>query len=218
MNLKILVLSIIVSFLLAGTMSAQTREDWQYFISGINYELFEKGIKQMEAGRLEHAAETFFLLTERMPTRFSPYFWLAGIYDQLGEHEKTIETCNKIRYRFSIIIRRFGNPVYKNPIYSQFYFTLGTAYFERKSYREAAEAFERLLKAGNYERTEYANLKKFYPACGVTRDAFYAMVHYRLGAAYVSLGKPEAAMEQYKELQKSDAKKAEALFKIIKKK
>lgn len=217
MNLKRLVLCLVVSLLLAGMRTAQTQEDWRYFISGIDLELFEKGIGEMEAGKLADAAETFSLLTERMPTRFSPYLWLAGIYSQLGDHKKTVDVCNKIRYRFSVIIRRFGNPVNKNPIYSQFYYTLGTAFFKLGRYREAAAAFERLLKAGNYKSTSYSNLKKFYPTCGFTPGAFYALVHYQLGIAYVSSGDEEAAMEQYKELLKLDAKKAEELFKEIKK-
>jgi len=215
MNLKRLVLCLVVSFLLAGMKTAQTQEDWRYFISGIDLELFEKGINEMDAGKLADAAETFSLLTERMPTRFSPYLWLAGIYSQLGDHKKTVEVCNKIRYRFSIIIRRFGNPVYKNPIYSQFYYTLGTAFFKLGRYREASAAFERILKAGNFKSTGYSNLKKFYPTCGFTPEAFYALVHYQLGIAHVSSGDEEAAMGQYKQLLKLNAKKAEELLKEI---
>ncbi len=217
MNVKRLVLSLVVLALLVGTMPAQTREDWQHFISGIDLDLFKKGMKQVDAGKLADAAETFSLLTERMPTRFSPYLWLAGIYGQLGNHRKTVEICNKLRYRFSVVIRRFGNRTYKNPIYSQFYYTLGMAYFKLGDYGEAAAAFERLLKAGNYKSTDYANLKKFYPSCGLAPDKFYILVYYQLGVVYFSLGDQEAAMVQYKELRKLDAKKAEELYEIIKK-
>lgn len=216
MNLKRLVLSLVVLFLLVGILTGRPQEDWRYFISGIDLELFETGMKQVDAGELADAAGTFSLLTERMPTRFSPYLWLAGVYSQLGDHKKTVDVCNKVRYRFSIILRRFGNPAYKNPIYSQFYYTLGMAYFNGERYREAAAAFERLLKARNYKSTNYSNLKKFYPTCGIAPDAFYALVHYHLGVAYSFLGEKEAAMVQYNALQKLDAKKAAELFKFIK--
>ena len=165
---------------------------------------------------LAEAAETFELLMNRKTLTAAPYFWLAGIYSQLEQHEDTAATCEQILYRFFPLGMKFlAKPSYKNPLYSQFYYTLGSAYLELNRYYDALAAFKKILKSHNYKKTNSYNFRIFYPTSQLGARAFYALVHYKLGIAYSSRGDRDEAMAQYKKLKKLDKEKAEKLLNII---
>jgi tetratricopeptide (TPR) repeat protein len=216
-TMKRMILSLIVMVLFTGALAAQSADNnWKYFISGYDADLFDEGIKQAETGKLAEAAETFELLLGRKTLSAPPYFWLAGIYSQIEQPENTAAACEKILYRFFPHgMKRLAKPSYKNPLYSQFYYILGSAYLELDRYYDAAAAFKKILKSHNYKKTNSYNFKIFYPASQLSPDGFYALVHYKLGIAYSSRGDRDEAMKQYKELNKLDKEKAEKLLEII---
>ena len=78
--MKRMILSLVVLVLFTAAMAAQSaNNNWKYFISGYDADLFDEGIKQVENGKLAEAAETFELLMTRKTLTAAPYFWLAGI-------------------------------------------------------------------------------------------------------------------------------------------
>lgn len=217
MRLNKLMVSMVVLVLFTGVLAAQNADTgWKYFLSNIDKDLFDKGVALIENGKLAEAAENFEQMLGRKTMTFAPYFCLVGVYGQMDQHETTLEMCKKLLYRFPKVIRKLGNTSVRNPIYSQFYYTLGNAYLELNKYKEAAAAFKNVLISNNYKRTNSFNMKQFYPTSDLDADAFYALTHFRLGITYASMGDGEAAMKQYNILEKTDKEKAEKLLSIIK--
>lgn len=215
--MKRMILSLIVMVLFTAALAGQSaNNNWKYFISGYDGDLFDEGIKQAKTGKLAEAAETFELILGRKTLSPPPYFWLAGIYSQLEQPENTAATCEQILYRFFPHgMKHLAKPSYKNPLYSTFYYTLGSAYLELNRCYDAAVAFKKVLKSHNYKKTNSYNFRIFYPTSQLSAKAFYALVHYKLGIAYSSRGDRDEAMKQYKKLKKLDKEKAEELLDII---
>jgi tetratricopeptide (TPR) repeat protein len=216
MKLNKLIVSIVVLVVLSSVLAAQSANtNWKYFLSDINRDLFDKGMKLIEDGKLSEAAESFEQVLGRKTLTFSPYFCLIGVYGQMDQHEFTLNMGKKLLYLFPKVIKELGNTSIKNPVYSQFYYTLGNAYLELSHYKEAAAAFKNVLRSNNYKRTNSFNMKKLYPTSDLEANAFYALTHLRLGIAYASMGNRDAAMKQYNILEKTDKEKAEKLLSII---
>jgi len=217
MKISKIMVSLAVVVLFTGVLAAQSASGhWKYFLSNIDKDLFDRGVKEVESGKLSDAAATFEVALARKTLSFGPHFLLAGVYGQMDRPDATVAACKKILYRFPLDIRKLGNTSIKNPIYSQFYYTLGTAYLELNRYKEAADAFKKVLGSRNYKRTNSFNMKRFYPTSDFTAEAFYALTHFQLGIAYTSMGDRESAMKQYKILVKLDSEKAEKLLRAIK--
>lgn len=218
MKISRIILSLVVVILFTGALAAQGgMSSWKSFLSNNDRELFDRGVKEVESGKLSDAAATFEQALARRSLNFAPHFWLAGVYGQMDRPDATVTVCKKILYRFPRMIRKLGNTSIKNPVYSQLYYTLGTAYLELNRYKEAAASFKKILKSRNYKRTNSYNLKRFYPTSDFTADSFYAATHFNLGIAYTSMGDGESAMKQYKKLEKLDGEKAAKLLRVIKK-
>lgn len=206
----------VVLVLFTGTMMPEAEVYWKRFLSDINLDLFDQSIKQLDNGQLAEAAETFNRIVRRNTLNFGPYFFLAGIYSQLGQYKETVLTCeNALYYSNRFNLKRLGVSSIKNPIFSQFYYTLGTACLNLNRYMDAVTCFELVVKSHNYKKTNSSIIKKFYPASRLSPSAFYALVHYNLGIAYSSLGDQKAALRQYEKLKKLDKEKAEKLNNII---
>ena len=201
------VLIICVAFTAAGVLGARSLTD-------IESNLFEKGTKLVEKGKLADAVDVFKRLNQRKPHFLGPYFFLANIYSQMGDYRGVIEICKKALKRFSLQVRKIARPSLKNPIYSQLYYRLGTAYLNLGRYDEAVDAFRLILKSHNYKVPNYSWLK-FYSNVPSKAEEFYIPVHFNLGSAYLSLGDKEAALGQYKKLQALDKGKSEELYKLI---
>lgn len=218
MKLNKLIVSIAVLVVFSGILASQTANShWKYFLSDINQDLFDKGMKLIEDGKLSEAAKSFEEVLGRKTLSFSPYFCLVGVYGQMEQHEATLEMGKKLIYRFPKVIKEFGSTSIKNSLYSQFYYTLGNAYLELNRYKEAAAAFNNVLRSNNYKRTNSFNMKKLYPTSDLESDAFYALTRLHLGVSYASMGNRDAAMKQYNILEKTDKEKAEKLLSVINK-
>lgn len=198
-----------------GVLTAQKKDNWGVFVSGIEFELFDKGFKQLDNGRHEEAVETFKQLIQRQPLKISPYFSLAGIYCQLERYAEAVEIYEKMLHLFPIEIRKLGSPSSKNPIYSQFYYNLGIAYLKLNRTEDAVTALKRAVKKRSYKLTHSAILLKCYPASALEFRPFFAELHYQLGIAYLALGNQDAAMKQYKQIKKLDKEKAAEFQKQI---
>jgi tetratricopeptide (TPR) repeat protein len=195
---------------------AESEASWRKFLSDINFDLFDQGIKQLDNGQLAEAAETFNRIVRRKTLSFCPYFFLAGIYSQLGQYKETVLTCeNALYFSDRMKFKRLGVSSAKNPIYSQFLYTLGTACLNLNRYMDAVDCFEQVIESHNYKKTNSSIIKKFYPTSRLSPSAFYALVHYNLGIAYSSLGDQKEALQQYQKLKKLDKEKAEKLKNII---
>jgi tetratricopeptide (TPR) repeat protein len=193
-----------VSILFTGVLAAKPQDKGKFFLSGIDFELYDKGLKLMDQGKLEEAAETFLLLTERKSNTLYPFFYLAGLYSQLGKHQEAAAVYEKILHRFPLEIRKLGRASYKNPFYSQFYYNLGVAYLGLNRHQDAVNAFKRVIRSRNYKADRSSVVSRFYPTGVLAIKTFYATVHYHLGLAYLSLGDQKAAVSQYKKLKKLD--------------
>lgn len=217
MKIKTIILSLVVVVLFTGALAAQSaNNNWKYFLSDIDKDLFDRGIKEVESGKLSDAAATFELALSRKTLSFGPHFWLAGIYGQMDRPDAAVAACKKILYRFPTRIRALGHRAVKNPVYSQLYYTLGTAYLELNRYKEAAAAFKKILRSRNYKRTNSYNIKRFFPVSDLKVETFYTLTHFNLGIAYISMGDRESAMKQYKKLESLDRERAEKLLRVIK--
>ena len=216
MKLNKIVLSVIVLVVFTGVLASQNANaHWKYFLSDINKDLFDEGMKMIEDGKLSDAANSFERVLERKTLSFYPYFCLVGLYGQMDQNESALEMGKKLLYHFPQAMKGLGNTSVKNSVYSQFYYTLGSAFLELKHYKEAAAAFKNVLRSNNYKRTNSFNMKKLYPTSDLEADAFYALTRLRLGTAYTYMGNRDAAKKQYNILEKTDKEKADKLLSII---
>ncbi len=210
-----MIISVIVSILFTGALAAKPQDNGKFFLSGIDFELYDKGLKLMDQGKLEEAAEAFRLLTERKSNTLYPFFYLAGLYSQMGKHQEAVAVSETILHRFPLEIRKLGRASYKNPVYSQFYYNLGAAYLSLKKHQDAVNAFKRVIRSRNYKADSSSAVSRFYPTSVLAIKTFYATVHYHLGLAYLSLGDQKAAVNQYKKLKKLDKEMAAEFQKEI---
>jgi tetratricopeptide (TPR) repeat protein len=186
-------------------------------ITSSEEDMFDRGLKQLDQGKLAEAAETFYHLKQKQPLSFKYYFWLGGIYNQMGKHQEAAAVFEKTLSLFPLKFKKMGKPSSKNTVYPQFHYARGTSYLQLNRFDEAAAAFKQVLKSKNYKIPNSSLYKKFYPACRLTPNSFYATVHYNLGIAYLALGNRKAALEQFEELKKLDEEKAAQLSQRINK-
>jgi len=204
----------IVLVLVSGVASFDNRAFARGSLTSIEGNLFLTGTKLVEKGKLADAVEVFKHLNQRKPYYFGPYFYLANIYSQLGDYQGAAAICEKALKRFPLDIRKMARSSLRNSVYSQFHYILGTAYLNLGRYDEAVDTLQLVLKSHNY-KVPNSYWLTFYSKRPLKPEEFYAPVHFNLGAAYLSLGNKEAALDQYKKLQVLDKEKSEELYNLI---
>ncbi|UCH95856.1 MAG: tetratricopeptide repeat protein [Candidatus Aminicenantes bacterium] len=218
MNVKRVISIMIILMLVIGfatVLSAQSgKYGWQYFRITTEREMYETAIKFLRKGKCAEAADIFEQLVQRKPLSFPFKFFLINTYIKLGKFQEAATICEDLQKRHPFDLRRMSRSAFKNAVYSKFYYILGSAYLNLQRYPDAVAAFQRILKSRNY-KVPHSSLARVYLVGPLTRDSFYAGVHYQLGTAYVYMGDKEAALEQYKKLKELDKEKSEELYTLI---
>ena len=196
--------------LTAGSPDAQ--------VSNKNWDMYEKGIRYLAKEDFEPALVIFQELKARNVAVIDTYLALVGTYSRMGSPEKTVAAVNELIRRFPKAVRRLSKPGRQNSYYSQIYLILGLAEMKAGHHNKAIEAFRLILESDNHEQTFSYQTRQIFPLSALKRPELNALVRVQLGAVYMAAGDREAAMKQYRILEKIAPARASELLEIINRK
>ncbi|MCX7974803.1 MAG: tetratricopeptide repeat protein [Candidatus Aminicenantes bacterium] len=171
-------------------------------------EALEKGNQLFDEKRYEEAIKVFEEIIQREPEAFIIYLNIGHCYFQMERYEQAIENYQKV------LARQGDN---KNALIG-----IGNAYLNMGKKEEALAWYSKikfediddpivLYNMGNsfYEHSMYEESVKYYERAIKLQNDFLE-ARYRLGLAYIALGKNEAALQEFETYLKYDSESERA--------
>jgi Flp pilus assembly protein TadD len=174
---------------------------------------FNLGVSYVSVGKLKEARESLEKAIQISPDSSDAYTNLGAVYSRMGMHNDAIRTLKKA------IALNGDNP--------GAYYNLGVNYVKMDEYKSARESFEQAIRLKPDFAAAYgslgltlAKLNQHTAAAEALKQSIRLQpddptAHYALGESYLALKDRGSALEEYKVLQKLDAKLADKLFKQI---
>ena len=184
-------------------------------VSNKQWDMYEQGIRDLAREDFQRAVKVFLELKGRNVAVMNLYLALVGTYSRLGSPEETVAAVNDLTRRFPKEMRRLSQPGRHNPYYSQIYLILGLAEMKTGHYDKAIKAFRLVLESDNHQQTFSYQIRQIFPLSALKRPELNALVRVQLGAVHVASGDRQAALEQYRILEKTSPTRALELKKII---
>jgi tetratricopeptide (TPR) repeat protein len=161
-------------------------------LTGDDAAQLKKGIKALDNGDIEAAAEIFTALTLSTPDKAEPWFYLGLARAEAGDHEAAAAG--------------FRKAVELNPALGQAHFNLGRSLVELEDHDGAAAAFDQAVASG----MDAANCYQLAANIYINRNDYGRIAHYlekycqakpgdaeilfRLGSAYFNTGEMEKSV------------------------
>lgn len=174
---------------------------------------FNLGVSYVNVGKLNEASQALEKAIQIAPDSADAYVNLGAVYGRMGKHDDAIRTLKKA---ISLSSDNAGA-----------YYNLGVNYAKMNEYKEARQAFEQAIQLkpdfaaahGSLGLT-LARMNQHKAAADALKQSIRLQpddptTHYALGESYLALKDRPSALEEYKVLQKLDARLADRLFKQI---
>jgi len=174
---------------------------------------YNLGVSYVSVGKLKEAREALEKAIQISPDSADAYTNLGAVYSRMGMHADAIRTLKKA--------------IALNSDNAGAYYNLGINYVKMNEYKEARASFEQAIRLKPDFAAAYGSLGLTFAKMDQHTAAVDALkqsirlqpgdptAHYALGESYLALKDRASALEEYKVLQKLDAKLADKLFKQI---